>query len=902
MFVRLLLLGLVLFTASALAGPLVAERSPLRPGLWWDPQHSGQGFDIHVAGEAVFVLWYTYRADGSPVWYTAHGTFDADDLLVAAWREHAWADGVSSDRVVGEARIRRQTAERVELAWNIHGRVGGYSLQPLPVAAVVPEVDHSGAWFEPERSGYGLTIAEQGDWLVLAYYFYDQNGAPTWLLGHNDGVGRDASMRRFDGPCPGCASRPVSASAQIASASLAFAGETSVEYSLVVGGGVGDSGIPDAFRRPAQALQMLSARASLRAADRQLAGYRDGEELAAALRALAVAGAPHLYPDSSIDFSPAPPTIAAISTTNLVESGVDEADRVKSDGRFVYTFAADEHARPLPALRIAEIVDGAPGLTLHAPVELTWPAGFRASQVGLYLHGDRMVALMSEQPWLSFGLTVSPPPPDVWSKGRFQLELFDRTDPAQPIAMWQAEIDGFLISSRRIGDQLYLVHRSAHLPDGLQRTGTDAATAHNLALLQGTAIEDLLPKIRIAGGEPQPLLDAPKVFLPPIGGRRPMPEFAVLTRINLLDPEDSESLAVIGGVESVYIAPEAVYIATTRYAPQVVSGGLRWPGFSATDIHRFELGGESLRLVGSGTVEGVVGRDPERAPFRFSERDGRLRLLTTGDFGDFGRNRLSVLEPSTLTPGLLKVLSQLPDAAQPAHIGKPDEELYGTRFVGDRLYVVTFQNIDPLYVIDLADPAAPRILGELELPGFSEYLHPLADGLLLGIGMDASPATGWGDGRFAWFQGLQIALFDVSDPSAPQLVDRQLLGERGSASAALADHHAFSALTLADGRLRFAIPARLHGKRFPAASGVGSSSLPWAESGLFAFDVVGSGASARLQTLEPLITRKPPQTGSPDDTRRNARSLLTANGVIYIEQGRFWTAPWTATGAPSGPQ
>jgi hypothetical protein len=827
--------------------------------------------------------------------------FDDDGLLIAAWREHAWGDGVASDRVVGEARIRRQTAERADIDWQIHGRVGRYALQPLPVAAVVPEIDHSGAWYEPSRSGYGLTIAEQGDWLVLAYYFYDQHGAPTWLLGHNDGVGREASMRRFDGPCPGCASRPVAASAPIASASLAFAGETSVEYSLVVEGGVGDSGIPAAFRRPAQALQMLSAPASLRAADRQLARYRDAQELAAALRALALAGAPHVHSGGDIDFSPAPPTIAAISTTNLVESGVDEADQVKSDGRYVYTFAADDGARPLPALRIAEIVDDAPGLVLHPPVGLTWPReDFRPSRVGLYLHGDRMIALTSDQPWLSFGLTFSPPPPNVWSNGRFQLELFDRTDPAQPTALWQAEIDGFLISSRRIGDQLYLVHRSAHLPGGLQRTGTDAATAHNLALLQGTAIEDLLPTIRIGGGEPQPLLDAQKIFLPPIGGRRPMPEFAVVTRINLLDPEDRESLAVIGGVESVYVAPEAVYVATTRYVPQVASGALLWPGFSATDIHRFALGGEALQLVGSGTVEGVVGRDPERAPFRFSERDGRLRLLTTGDFGEFGRNRLSVLEPSSTTPGLLKVLSQLPNAAQPAHIGKPHEDLYGTRFVGDRLYVVTFLNIDPLYVIDLADPAAPRILGELELPGFSEYLHPLADGLLLGVGMDASPATGWGDARFAFFQGLQIALFDVSDPTAPQLVDRQLLGERGSGSAALADHHAFSALTLVDGRFRFAIPARLHGKRFPTESGQGTTS--WTQSGLFAFDVVGSGSSARLQALEPLITRAPPQNAWPDDALRNARSLLTENGVIYIEQGRFWSAPWTATGAPSGPR
>jgi hypothetical protein len=75
----------------------------------------------------------------------------------------------------------------------------------------------------------------------------------------------------------------------------------------------------------------------------------------------------------------------------------------------------------------------------------------------------------------------------------------------------------------------------------------------------------------------------------------------------------------------------------------------------------------------------------------------------------------------------------------------------------------------------------------------------------------------------------------------------------------------------------------------------------WSESGLFAFDIVGSGGDARLQALEPLITRRPPESGGSDDARYNARSLLTADGVIYIERGRFWTAPWTATGAPLGP-
>lgn len=899
MILRLLPIFLALFTATAFAAPLVADRSPLRPGLWWDPQHSGQGFDIHVAGKVVAVLWYTYRADGSPIWYTAQGEFDADGLLVASWRQHAWTDGAVDDAVVGEARLRRITPDQVQLDWQLHGDAGSYALQPLPMAATLPEVDHSGAWYEPARSGYGLTIAERGTWRVLAYYFYDEQGSPTWLLGHNGGDGDDVPLLRFDGPCPGCAPRPVTSSAEIARASLQFSDETALAYDL----DAADAGIPAEFRRPQQALEMLSAPSSARPADRRLARYRDQDELTAALRALVVAGAPVRFPENGIDFSPQPPSTPAVSTTNLIESGVDEADRVKSDGRYVYTFAGTAASATLPEIRIAEIVDDAPTLALHAPFSLDWPAeGFHPDRHGLYLHGDRLVSLSSEPAYSPFGTLTSPPVPDVWGGGIFTIELFDRTDPVRPISLWRAEIDGVLLSSRRIGNQLYVIHRSSRMPQGLLRDGTPEALAHNQALVATIPGADLLPTIRIRGGERQPLLGAQSVFLPPTGDRPVMPEFALLTRINLIDPDDRESLAVIGGVETVYVAPESVYIATSRYAPRVEAGALVWPGFSATEIHRFTLGGESLLLDGTGIVEGVVGRDPERAPFRFSEHEGHLRLLTVGNFGDFGRNRLSVLAPSQQTPGLLKLVSQLPNPQQPAPIGKPDEQLYGTRFVADRLYAVTFLQVDPLYVIDLADPAAPRILGELELPGFSEYLHPLPGGLLLGIGLDAFPSTGIGDGRFALFQGLQVALFDVSDPTAPQVIDRQLIGERGSDSAVLRDHHAFSALTLADGRLRFAFPAKVHGERFPLQSGSGSDWAPWTESGLFAFDVVGSGASAQLLPLSPLITRRPPDSEWADDARSNARSLLTPNGAIYISEGGFWVGPWaTTTVEPLGP-
>ena len=278
---------------------------------------------------------------------------------------------------------------------------------------------------------------------------------------------------------------------------------------------------------------------------------------------------------------------------------------------------------------------------------------------------------------------------------------------------------------------------------------------------------------------------------------------------------------------------------------------------------------------------------PTRRAFRFSEHEGRLRVVTGSIRRGSAKNRLTVLEPSTLAPGLLRTLSVLPNAQRPESIGKPGELLYGTRFVGDRLYAVTFHNIDPLYVVDLANPADPKIAGALELPGFSDYLHPLPNGLLLGFGMDARPAQRMGDGRFAWYQGLQLTLFDVTDAHAAR--DRpSVIGRRGSRSALLATHHAFSQLRRADGSLSIAIPARVHDGAVPEFGSGDSAHYPWLESGLLRFVVQGdTPATARLVTLPRMVTIVP-GNGALDPSLMDARGVQLPNGTVYVGFGKFW--------------
>jgi hypothetical protein len=269
---------------------------------------------------------------------------------------------------------------------------------------------------------------------------------------------------------------------------------------------------------------------------------------------------------------------------------------------------------------------------------------------------------------------------------------------------------------------------------------------------------------------------------------------------------------VVGGGEIVYATADAVYVATGRYDGEGM----------ATEIHRFDAA--TMAPTGSGTVPGrLIGQ------FALDEHQGVLRVATSVDLGgpvgiavdgiavdgvavdDVGVDDVDIdggditVEPLPAPvdpmpggrpgPGFgetdnlvitLDTEGSLDELGRLDGLGKPGETIHGVRFQGDLAYVVTFLTTDPLYTVDLSDPRAPRVLGELEIPGFSAYLHPIAPGRVLGIGPGA-------DGR------AQAQLFDVSDPRSPRSLDVELLGDD---SPAVWDHLAFA--PLGDGR--FAVP------------------------------------------------------------------------------------------------
>ncbi len=194
---------------------------------------------------------------------------------------------------------------------------------------------------------------------------------------------------------------------------------------------------------------------------------------------------------------------------------------------------------------------------------------------------------------------------------------------------------------------------------------------------------------------------------------------------------------------------------------------------TSTVVHKIAIQDGRITYVGKGEVPGTLDNQ-----FSMDEYNNNLRLATTSSVytnsGQYTYNNVYVLDGKMSTIGAL------------THIAE-QETIYSTRFIGDRLYMVTFKRIDPFFVIDLSTPETPKILGKLKIPGYSDYLHPYDATHIIGIGKETT-TNEWGGVSTS---GVKLALFDVTDVANPKQLDKVQIGDAGSDSAALTDHHAF---------------------------------------------------------------------------------------------------------------
>ncbi|MBT8147492.1 MAG: beta-propeller domain-containing protein, partial [Gammaproteobacteria bacterium] len=281
----------------------------------------------------------------------------------------------------------------------------------------------------------------------------------------------------------------------------------------------------------------------------------------------------------------------------------------------------------------------------------------------------------------------------------------------------------------------------------------------------------------------------------------------------------------------------------------------------------------------------------DKKSFRMGQNRGYLNVVTsTGATWDGTSSTvLSVLREAEENNSLELVTTV-------EGIGKPGEQLYAARFLGDRAYLVTFLLTDPLYVLDLSDQENPTIVGELEIDGYSDYLHPVSESLLLGIGKDAIPdenSPDFNGTRGAWYQGVKLSLFDVADPSNPTEIDAVVLGKRGTQSEVLYDHHALAFLPATESEpARISIPVDLH-DTVPTYEWFDPDSpnafYDYTHTGLYSFELDDS----EIRQAGLIYGTEPGSSGTSLVFRNYGdRSVLVDDAVFYLHQGDVRSSFW----------
>jgi uncharacterized secreted protein with C-terminal beta-propeller domain len=468
------------------------------------------------------------------------------------------------------------------------------------------------------------------------------------------------------------------------------------------------------------------------------------------------------------------------STTNTQVIGVDEADFVKNDDGHVYVLST----------RGLHVIDAWPAPETKQVKLLPLPGEPRR----LYLAGDKLVVYSRLGAGANGG--VGTPSEQGCTYGydcRFSAEpghtlvsVYDVSEPSEPQELRRFELSGSYVDSRRVGDIVYTVVQdgdSVSLPGvDLTLEADSAAELEQLYQQRVTeadaAVDDapaasFLPWVhRVDAGNA--FTDASScdsaLTAPAAQGK----SFLSLVSFDLSSLGQPWRTLIAGKPGYVYASQKALYIATDGVDGGDAIAQRRKAQDDRSTLHKFALDGLKTSYRGSSPIAGHVLNQ-----FSMDELNDVMRVATSSGWvpsPDVSSNLTTLAERD----GRFTEIGRIGGIA-------PTEDIRSVRFDGTRAFVVTFKKTDPLFVFDLTLPEAPKMLGELKIPGFSTYMHPIDHDHLLAIGFDADD-----HGSFAYFDGIQLQIFDVSNLSSPQLMHKTTVGTRGSASEALTNHLAFN--------------------------------------------------------------------------------------------------------------
>jgi hypothetical protein len=477
-------------------------------------------------------------------------------------------------------------------------------------------------------------------------------------------------------------------------------------------------------------------------------------------------GQPWMVEEMAVEDAAAPSTgairnsapVAGVdySTTNVQEVGVDEPDIVKTDGTRILAIAQG-------VLHYIDVTGTNPKLVGSLRLENGWAQE-------MLLAGDKVLVMSGTSQW-DIPVRLAPEiwNPDVpyYGSGISVLSEIDLSDPSNMQVVKTLYLDGAYLSARMVGDTARVVVDA--YPTGLEfvyptgsglRAEREAELA-NRKVIEDSTIENWLPYFVLEERRANRTITTEGILLECEQTFKPQ-EFSGLGTLTVLTIDLSGGLEPVDAVgvfadgDTVYASEDSLYVATQRWHDWSVlenDGAIEEFEGVTTEIHKFDISGESAAVYrASGEVQGFLLNQ-----WAMSEHRGDLRVATTSEPEWWGWRDDSTSESFVRVlrenEGVLEVIGQV------GELGR-GERIYSVRYMGDVAYVVTFRQTDPLYSIDLSNPKAPRVLGELKILGYSAYLHPMGDGLLLGIGQDADE-----QGRT---KGTQVAVFDVRDPAHPK--------------------------------------------------------------------------------------------------------------------------------------
>lgn len=446
----------------------------------------------------------------------------------------------------------------------------------------------------------------------------------------------------------------------------------------------------------------------------------------------------------------------SFSRTNTQEQDVDEADIIKTDGKYIYTTNFNSliiaEAYPPENAKIVSIISFKDDF-------------YTASE--LFIHGNRLLVIGdSRYQYDANGKIINQNDFETEPKHQISVStarLYDISQKNNPILVRNVEIEGRYITSRMIKGDVYLV--ISQDPWFYEKPST---------------CDDVVPKYRESVSADVPTLDnfTKIVSCTDIGYMKDYESESFLTLASIKmdnDASEIEKEVIVGNADSAYVSNKNIY----TYQIQGNYFGIEENKQEIkSSLLKFSISNGNIAFQGSTEVEGYINDQ-----FSLDEYNNHLRVATTqGNTSENQSNNLFVLDEN------LDRVGELHDLAQ-------GENIYSVRYMDKRAYMVTFKTVDPLFVIDLSDPSNPHVLGFLKITGYSEYMHPYDETHVIGIGKETVEATEeqrkeWGE-DFSWYQGIKMAIFDVSDVNNPVEMHKVVLGDRGTESQALQDHKAF---------------------------------------------------------------------------------------------------------------